>query len=226
MDLLIFDVNETLLDTSALDTEFEETFGDASVRREWFALLLQRAFTVTITGSYRDFTSLARSALHMIAEKHGIVLDDASVGKILDPMKRLPPHPDVPDALQTLCDAGFTLTALTQSPDETLEAQMANSGLKRYFTRLFSVDRVERYKPDPAPYHMVASEMNCAIGDTRLIAAHEWDVEGAMRAGCKAAFVSRAGQVLDPDVNEPSIIGADLGEIAIELLGCAGAIKM
>lgn len=36
MDILVFDVNETLLDTSALDKGFVETFGDASARREWF----------------------------------------------------------------------------------------------------------------------------------------------------------------------------------------------
>lgn len=108
-------------------------------------------------------------------------------------MTHLPPHPEVAAALQTLGDAGFVLTALTQSPAQTLEAQMANSGPKRYFTHLFSVDQVKRYKPDPAPYRMVVAEMQCETSQTRLVAAHAWDVEGAMRAGCKAAFVARAG---------------------------------
>lgn len=225
MDILVFDVNETLLDTGALDKGFVETFGDASARQEWFQLLLQRAFTATLTDSYRDFTSLAISALRMTAAKRGIVLDDTKTRELLEPMKTLPPHPEVPDALQTLCDAGFTLTALTQSPTPTLEAQMVNSGLKRYFKRVFSADQVRRYKPDPAPYRMVAAEMQCDIDQTRLVAAHAWDVEGAMRAGCKAAFVARAGQVLDPDVEKPSIVGADLDEVAVELLGCAGALN-
>jgi len=38
----VFDVNETLLDLSALDPRFERVFGDASVRREWFMQMLQR----------------------------------------------------------------------------------------------------------------------------------------------------------------------------------------
>lgn len=225
MDILIFDVNETLLDVSELDKDFAETFGDEAARREWFQLLLQRAFTSTLTGAYRDFTALAQSALGMLAAKRGISIDEQKARRLLEPMKSLPPHPEVPEALQTLSDAGFTLTALTQSPLPTLETQMSNAGLKKFFKRLFSADTVRRYKPDPAPYRMVAEQMGCDITNTRLIAAHAWDVEGAMRAGCKAAFVARAGQVLDPQMPEPSIAGADLGEVAIEILGCAGAIK-
>ena len=226
MDILIFDVNETLLDVRALDKGFEELFGDASSRREWFQILLQLAFTATLTGSYRDFTALAKSALAMLAAKRGISIADEKAGELLDGMKNLPPHPDVTPALQMLRDAGFTLTALTQSPVKTLEAQIANSGLAPFFDRLFSVDEVKRYKPDPAPYRMVASRLGCDIGQTRLIAAHAWDVEGAMRAGCKAAFVARQGQVLDPRVDPPTVIGGDLGEVAVEILGCAGAIKV
>lgn len=225
MSILIFDVNETLLDVRVLDTGFQEVFGDARARHEWFQMLLQRAFTATLTGVYRDFTTLAKASLSMLASERGITLDDSKAAELLEPMKSLPPHPEVADALQTLCDAGFTLTALTQSPAKTLEAQMSNSGLKRFFSRLFTVDEVKRYKPDPAPYRMVASEMKCEIGQTRLIAAHAWDVEGAMRAGCKTAFVGRPGQVLDPQVEPPPIIGSDLGEVAIEILGCAGAVK-
>lgn len=225
MEILIFDVNETLLDVRALDKGFEDTFGDTGARQEWFQLLLQRAFTATLTDAYRDFSALAKSALGMLAAKRGISLDDKKAQQLLEPMKSLPPHPEVADALRMLSDAGFTLTALTQSPLATLEAQMSNAGLKKYFKRLFSVDSVRRYKPDPAPYRMVAEQMGCDISNTRLVAAHAWDVEGAMRAGCQACFVARAGQVLDPNLPAPSIVGADLAEIAIEILGCAGAIK-
>lgn len=226
VEILVFDVNETLLDVRALDRSFEEVFGDASSRREWFEMLLQLAFTATLSGAYRDFTALAKSALAMLGAKRGVSIADEKAGELLEGIKNLPPHPDVAPALEMLCDAGFTLTALTQSPAKTLEAQMVNSGLARYFDRLFSVDEVKRYKPDPAPYRMVASAMGCDIGETRLIAAHAWDVEGAMRAGCKAAFVARQGQVLDPQADPPTIIGADLGEVAVEILGCAGAIKV
>jgi 2-haloacid dehalogenase len=38
--VLAFDVNETLLDLSALDELFEEALGDAALRAQWFAQML------------------------------------------------------------------------------------------------------------------------------------------------------------------------------------------
>ena len=56
--VILFDVNETLLDLRALDPPFERAFGRASVRHEWFGQLLQSAFVSTITDSYADFGTI------------------------------------------------------------------------------------------------------------------------------------------------------------------------
>jgi hypothetical protein len=53
--VLVFDVNETLLDLGALDPHFERVFGDAAVRREWFATMLQSALLLTVTGPVLRF---------------------------------------------------------------------------------------------------------------------------------------------------------------------------
>jgi hypothetical protein len=42
--ICVFDVNETLLDLTALDPPFEAAFGRSAVRREWFGQMLQSAF--------------------------------------------------------------------------------------------------------------------------------------------------------------------------------------
>ncbi|MGH2947808.1 MAG: haloacid dehalogenase type II, partial [Solirubrobacteraceae bacterium] len=47
-----------------------------------------------------------------------------------------------------------------------------------------------------------------------LVAAHAWDVAGALAAGCAAAFVRRPGKVLSPLGDQPDIAGDDLGEVA------------
>lgn len=215
---LVFDVNETLLDLRVLDRTFAEIFGDTSARQEWFNLLLQSAFAANSTGRYRDFRALGRSALKIVAIKRSHALSDAEIARVLEGISQLTPHPEVADSLARLSDGGFVLTALTQSPQATLEAQLTNSGLRRFFSRSFSADQVKRYKPAPEPYRFVAREMGCATADLRLVAAHGWDIEGAMSAGCMAAFVARPGQVLDPDVPQPDVIGATLAEIADRLL--------
>jgi len=60
--IVAFDVNETLLDTGALDPLFERHFGDAAVRPVWFSQMLQLAFVGGLTGRYVDFSSAQRAA--------------------------------------------------------------------------------------------------------------------------------------------------------------------
>jgi 2-haloacid dehalogenase len=48
----------------------------------------------------------------------------------------------------------------------------------------------------------------------RLVAAHAWDVTGALAAGCAAAFVLRPGKVPSPLGDQPDIVAGDLAEVA------------
>ncbi len=214
----VFDVNETLLDLGALDRHFERVFGDASVRRAWFLQLLQSALVATVTDTYSDFGTIGGAALKMVAEREGLDLSDEDKQKILGGMRELPPHPEVAESLERLRDAGLRLATLTNSTQQVAEAQMANSGLRVYFEQILSADAVRRLKPAPEPYRMAAESLGVEVGEVRLVAAHAWDVAGALRAGCAAAFVARPGMVLDPLVERPDIVGADLREVADSIL--------
>ncbi len=55
------------------------------------------------------------------------------------------------------------------------------------------------------------------LSEVRLVAAHGWDVAGALAAGCQAAFVARPGQELIPIGAQPDLVGTDLLEIAAAL---------
>jgi 2-haloacid dehalogenase len=214
----VFDVNETLLDLGALDPHFERAFGDAAVRRAWFSQLLQSAFLATITGAYSDFGTIGGAALEMVAEREGVDLSDEDKQEILGGMRELPPHPEVVESLALLRDAGLRLATLTNSAQQVAEAQMDNSGLREYFEQILSADTVGRLKPAPEPYGMAAQSLGVEVERIRLVAAHAWDVAGALRAGCAAAFVARPGMVLDPLVERPDVVGADLREVADRIL--------
>lgn len=214
----VFDVNETLLDLSALDLHFERAFGDASARRAWFLQVLQSAMVATITDAYSEFGAIGAAALRMTAERQGVKLSDEDRQKILGGMRELPPHPEVPESLDLLRDSGIRLAALTNSTRQVAEAQLENAGLADRFEQILSADAVKRLKPAPAPYHFVAESLGVRSGGLRLVAAHSWDVAGALRAGCAAAFVARPGMVLDPLAETPDVVGADLREVAEKIL--------
>lgn len=216
--ICVFDVNETMLDLAALDPPFERVFGRPGVRREWFSQLLQSALVATITDAYTDFGTIGRAALEIVARRHGLQLGAHERDAVLGTMRSLPPHPDVSAALRRLQTAGLRLAALTNSTAEVARAQLTNAGLAGFFERILSADSVRRLKPAREPYEMAARELGVEIGGIRLVAAHAWDVAGALRAGAAAAFVARPGMVLDPLVPEPDIVGADLGEVAERIL--------
>jgi 2-haloacid dehalogenase len=141
-------------------------------------------------------------------------------------LRQLPAHPEVPGALRRLGDAGLRLASLTNSTEEVARAQLEHAGLIDLFELVLSADTVRRLKPAPEPYRMAAERLGVAVGEIRLIAAHAWDVAGAARAGCVTAFVARPGKALDPLVERPEIVGADLAEVVDAILtveGPAGA---
>lgn len=216
--VILFDVNETLLDLKALDPHFERIFGNKAVRGQWFAQLLRLSMVATITDSYHDFGALAGDALDMIALREGMTLVDEERTQILKAIGSLPPHPEVAESLEMLQHAGLRLVTLTNSPPHVVEAQMQHSGLRPYFERLLSVDAVRQFKPARATYEYAAHELGVAIADIRLVAAHDWDIAGAMRTGCAAAFVARPGQVLGGLQAKPDIIGADLQQVARQIV--------
>lgn len=217
MTVIAFDVNETLLDLAALDAPFTAAFGDASLRPLWFALMLQVAFVGGQTGSYVDFSTAQRSALSMLATRQKITLSSAQADAILGGMRTLPPHPDARPAMERL-KRRFRLVALTNSPLEVAEAQLRNSGLRDLLEAAYSADEVKALKPAPAPYRLVAERTGVPIGEVRLVAAHGWDVAGALAAGCRAAFVARPGATLYPHGPQPDVIAPDLAGTADALL--------
>lgn len=219
---IVFDVNETLLDLSALDPLFAAAFGATRARKEWFAQMLRDAFVSVITGPYRDFGEIAQAALTVTAIRYQCALSDADRKAILGAMRRLPPHPEVPEAMERLRTAGFRLAALTNSTQEAADAQLTHAGLHRFFERVLSVEAAGRLKPHPAVYAMAAERLGEAPAHLCLVAAHDWDITGALRAGWRGAFVARRGQIFSPLAAHPGLAGPDLGAVAAALLADFG----
>jgi 2-haloacid dehalogenase len=217
-NLIVFDVNETMLDVGALDSQFERVFGNQFARLSWFSQVLQNSFVATITDSYHNFGEIAGAALEMIALRKGINLSVEDRNTILSGIRNLPPYPDVIPGLEKLRSAGFRLYTLTNSPPQVVEDQLQNAGIAGFFEQSLSVDTLRLFKPSAEVYQMAAEKLGVAIGQIRLVAAHDWDVAGAMLAGCSAAFISRPGMVLNPLMPTPDIVERDLIQVAEKII--------
>jgi 2-haloacid dehalogenase len=204
--IVAFDVNETLLDLAVLD----DLLGGPEARARWFSLMLQIAFVGGLTDRYVDFSTAQRAALAMLGHSG----EDA----VLEQMRRLPPHPDAAPALDRLTASRLKLAALTNSTLDVARAQLESAGLADRFDAILSADEVRALKPRPEPYHHVARHFGVDPADVCLVAAHAWDISGALAAGCSAAFVRRPGKALSPVGDQPEIVGDDLLEVADRIL--------
>jgi 2-haloacid dehalogenase len=200
--IIVVDVNETMLDIEALEPHFLRAFGSGQVLREWFSTVLLYSNVATLAGPYSEFGAIAGAALEMIASARSVVLTPHDRDSILNGMRTLPAH------------AGFRLVTLTNSVPVVVEQQLWNAGLNDLFERSFSVDAVRRFKPAPDAYRHVAREMGVTVGQLRMVAAHAWDVVGALQAGCAAAFVARPGKVLYPLAPSPDVVAPDVVAVA------------
>jgi 2-haloacid dehalogenase len=216
--VIVFDLMGTLLDLRAMDSHFERFFGDADVRKEWWSQTLQLAMAAVVTNAYEDFAVCADTGLEITARCYKVSMLGEEKNLILGTLQKLRPFPEVAQSLQRLRDAGLRLAMLTNSTAKTAEAQLAFAGLRDQFEQVISGDEIQCFKPAPEVYQLAANQLNVEPGQMRLVSTHDWDLTGALRAGCAAAFVARPGQVMNPFGPQPDVRGADLADVADKIL--------
>jgi len=198
LKVLVFDVNETLLDMTPLKDKINNFFGNEFAFKQWFGLLLQYSLVDNATHHYHPFNEIADATLDMLAltSKKKIATEEKK--DILQVLIKLPPHTDVTDGLKQLKDAGYKMVTLTNSPPETLQKQLQNSGLANFFEEALSIDEYKMYKPATEVYVSTCNKLKVATHEALMIAAHGWDISGAISAGMQTAFIEREGQALYP----------------------------
>ncbi|WP_066955692.1 haloacid dehalogenase type II [Streptomyces lushanensis] len=216
--IVVFDVNETLLDLNALRPTFDRIFGDPAALRLWFTNLITYSEALTLSGVYVPFTDIGGAVLRMLAATRGITVSDADSAELTDRFAGMPPHPEVPAALRRLRDHGFRLFTLTDNTLEISGRQLERAGLTDLFERRFSVETVRRHKPAPEGYRSVAAAIEADPGDICLIACHVWDTIGAASAGWRTALILREGNAPLDVGPQPDRVGQDLDAIADQLI--------
>jgi 2-haloacid dehalogenase len=217
--IIVFDVNETLLDLESLHPFFDRVFDDPAALRLWFADLILYSEALTLADVYVPFTDIGGAVLRMFAATRGITVTDADAAELTSLFSTMPPHPEVPEALRRLRDHGFRLFSLTDNTLAVSGRQLEHAGVIDLFERRFSVDEtVKRHKPAQEAYHSVAAALDVDPGDICLIASHVWDTIGACAAGWRTGLILRVGNAPLDVGPQPDFIGQDLDAIADQLI--------
>ncbi len=218
LPLIVFDVNETLLDLETMEPTFQRIFGEKSSMRLWFANLILYSAALTVAGRYVPFTDIGSAVMKMLADTHGIKIGDKDKKQLTEKFSTMPPHPEVPVALRKLRGAGFRLFTLTDNLLEVQTRQLEHGGIIDLFERRFSADGVKHHKPSPEAYAYVEKELGVKSSQLCLIACHTWDTLGAVAAGWEAALIKRVGNDVLEVGPQPQIIGNDLNDVTDQLI--------
>ncbi|MDW7691767.1 haloacid dehalogenase type II [Flammeovirgaceae bacterium SG7u.111] len=218
--VLFFDVNETLLDLTTMKDSVGKALGDRSdLLPLWFTTMLQYSLVSTVGRQYNDFGVIGSAALQMVAANHNISLSETEAKEaILGPIRSLPAHSEVKGALKDLRNAGYKLVSFTNSSNIGVETQFKNAGLTDYFDERLSVEDIGKFKPHTDAYDWAARKMGVKPNECLLVAAHGWDIAGALWANWRAAFVGRPGAQLYPLAPRPEINEANLKLVANQLI--------
>jgi NADPH:quinone reductase len=218
--VLVFDVNETLLDITALEPVFATVFGDPRIAREWFGQLVTYSMTLTLSDVYTDFFTLGEAVLRMLGDIHGVEITDDDLHAVRTGFSTMPAHVDVAIGLGQLRDKGYRLVTLTNSPPSPGgETPLQRAGLGHFFEQEFSVDAARVYKPAPQLYRDVAERLGVQPSDCMMVAAHTWDTIGAQAAGFSGALIRRQGNapLPAPGTPQPTVVASDLVDLVRQL---------
>lgn len=218
LPLIVFDVNETLLDLTTMEPIFERIFHDKGAMRLWFANLILYSSALTVAGCYVPFTDIGSAVMKMLADTRGIKIEDADRKEMVDKFSTMPPYPEVPSALEKLRKAGFRLFTLTDNLREVQTRQLEHGGIAHLFERRFSADEVKHHKPSREAYGHVANELGVKPSELCLIACHTWDTLGAVAAGWQGALIKRVGNEVLGVGPQPQFAGKDLHDVADQLI--------
>src|SRR5690606_10936772 len=157
----------------------------------WRTKQLEYSWVRTLMGTYTDFWQLTEQALDY-AYSRVPSANKALRTDLLHAYMHLDCYPEVPSVLKSLKMSGAKLAILSNGSPSVLEAAMRSAALDTVLDEVFSVDRVRRFKTDPAVYEMVPSAWRLYPEAVSCQSSNRSNIGGATRAGFRTVGINRA----------------------------------
>ena len=204
VEAVAFDVYGTLFDITG------ERWGPPEVVATMRQKQLQYSWLVSLMGNYLDFREVTRRAIEYALELHGF---DGDVDEIMKSQLHLRPFPETVQALERLGN-GRRLAILSNGHPDSLEALLANAGLRDRFSAVVSVHELRLFKPAPDVYRHLLDVMGLERERVLFVSSNAFDVAGATNFGLRVAWVNRNRLPLERVGLRPELEVGDLTELS------------
>lgn len=213
--VVLVDVFETMLRVDALRSRFVDVGRPGHECELFFARALRDGMALTLAGAVSPFADVARAALRTTT---GHTLSDEAVEHVLAGFRELPPHPDVEPALMALARARIPAFAFTHGTEALARDALDRAGLRTYLRDVLSTEQIRSFKPPPRVYHWACQQVSQPPDRVALVAAHSWDVHGAVRAGLVGGLATRLEGGVPEIVERPHVAAHRLDSVVERLI--------
>ena len=208
----VFDAYGTLFDVHSAVGKHRHRLGDMAdqVSMLWRTKQLEYTWLRSLMGHHADFWQVTQDALDFAFDMHGI--NDSDLHRdLMGAYLKLDCYPEVPEALSRLKSRGFKLAILSNGTPCMLEAAVRNSSIEKSIEKIFSIEEVGIFKPNPQVYQIAVDGLGLNPDEIVFQSSNAWDVSGASAFGFKVAWVNRFGQSKErlpglPDVEIGTLI--------------------
>ena len=223
---LTFDIFGTVLDlTGSLEGptgRFLNELGSDMIGGEFYAQWRARQrieqFQDSLMGlGHSGYLETCRRALVYTLRMNDIEFRTEQADGLMEAWQCLSPHPDAVEGLSRL-KPHFRLVALSNGEPDFL-AHLARNRIRFEFDEVISVDEAGVFKPHPSVYRTAARLLGSEPSEIMMVAAHSFDIMGAVACGFSGAFVNRYGLPYEDTTKYvPSLLVDDFIELADALL--------
>jgi 2-haloacid dehalogenase len=197
-DAVVFDAYGTLLDVHAAMARHAKHLGSnwQALATEWRIKQLEYSWidNMTVHRARRDFAACTADALDYVLARHAI--DGGLRSELLSAYERLDAYAEVPTMLATLRRHGLRLAILSNGTPKMLTTACQAAGITALLDAVISVEQAGSFKPAPAVYGLVQTELGVTPDRTLFVSGNPWDSQAALANGFWVVRVNRHG---DPD---------------------------
>jgi 2-haloalkanoic acid dehalogenase type II len=195
---IFYDSKTTLFDWAwswkqaahAIGEKYGGTLDVETLYEDW-VVLFEALHRRAAFSRYADLTNHIRDALAYAYRMHGVRGEpDKDVQFYLDLQDKVEPFPEVVSALQAQQALGVKVMIFSDVETRYIEAYVSKL---RGFTPDFvgSTEQARVHKPNPRVYSWVLRQVGLDARDVIYCAAPQFDIQGALASGIKAAWLRR-----------------------------------
>lgn len=164
------------------------------------------------TPPHRSFREVAGQGLRLALQELGLPVDDSDIRVLTERISRMPPFPEVVDALARLKQAGYRLCIVSNTDDDIIAGNVAQLG--GHIDRVITAQQAGAYKPAPRLFEHAHEALGVSKDEVvHICASPHLDHAAARDIGFRCVWIDRgSGRRLLPDYT-PDATLARLDEV-------------